>query len=120
MDTLDKLLWIEEIRQLKSRYFRFMDTKDWGALRTVFCDDATFDCRTAMNLTGKGEGGRAAESNDCSTRAATASSISSAPPSAPSTRRITGTATRSKCCPPKMRAASSRWKTSCGARTSAS
>lgn len=34
---------IEAIRQLKARYFRFMDTKDWSAMRTVFTPDVVVD-----------------------------------------------------------------------------
>jgi uncharacterized protein (TIGR02246 family) len=34
---------IEAIRQLKARYFRCMDTKDWDAMRRVFTDDAVID-----------------------------------------------------------------------------
>jgi uncharacterized protein (TIGR02246 family) len=34
---------IEAIKQLKARYFRFMDTKDWEAMRQVFTDDAVMD-----------------------------------------------------------------------------
>jgi hypothetical protein len=34
---------IEEIKQLKARYFRTLDTKDWPAWRAVFTDDARFD-----------------------------------------------------------------------------
>jgi SnoaL-like domain len=64
MDIAEKLLAIEEIKQLKSRYFRLMDTKDWNALAGVFCADATFDARAALSVDGRGEGGRAAESND--------------------------------------------------------
>ena len=30
---------IEAIKQLKARYFRTMDTKDWDAMRQVFTDD---------------------------------------------------------------------------------
>jgi len=32
---------IELIKQLKARYFRFLDTRNLGGLRTVFTDDAT-------------------------------------------------------------------------------
>src|ERR1700740_368947 len=64
METVEQLLAIEQIKQLKARYFRFMDTRDWDGLRTIFCDDATFDARASLSLSGKGEGGRAAESND--------------------------------------------------------
>jgi uncharacterized protein (TIGR02246 family) len=34
---------IEAIKQLKARYFRTMDTKDWEAMRRVFADDVTMD-----------------------------------------------------------------------------
>jgi hypothetical protein len=34
---------IEEIRRLKARYFRTMDTKDWDAMRRVFTDDVVVD-----------------------------------------------------------------------------
>lgn len=31
----------EEIRQIKARYFRFVDTKQWDCLRKLFTEDAT-------------------------------------------------------------------------------
>ncbi len=31
------------IQQLKARYFRTMDTKDWAAMRQVFTDDVVMD-----------------------------------------------------------------------------
>jgi len=34
---------IEAIKQLKARYFRTMDTKDWAAMRAVFSDDVVVD-----------------------------------------------------------------------------
>lgn len=34
---------IEAIKQLKARYFRTMDTKDWDAMRQVFTDDVVMD-----------------------------------------------------------------------------
>jgi uncharacterized protein (TIGR02246 family) len=34
---------IEAIKQLKGRYCRTMDTKDWSAMRQVFADDVTMD-----------------------------------------------------------------------------
>src|SRR4051794_14869257 len=34
---------IEQIKQLKARYFRTMDMKDWDAMRQVFTDDAVID-----------------------------------------------------------------------------
>jgi len=34
---------IEAIRQLKARYFRLLDTKDWAAFRGVFTPDVVVD-----------------------------------------------------------------------------
>jgi uncharacterized protein (TIGR02246 family) len=34
---------IEAIKQLKARYFRTMDMKDWSGMRRVFTDDVTMD-----------------------------------------------------------------------------
>ncbi len=39
MNILERLEAIEEIRNVKARYFRFMDTKQWDALSTVFTPD---------------------------------------------------------------------------------
>lgn len=36
---MNELLEIEKIKQLKGRYFRFLDTNDWDALGTTFSDD---------------------------------------------------------------------------------
>ena len=36
---LQRLMDIEEIAQLKARYFRFIDTKDWVAFQDLFTDD---------------------------------------------------------------------------------
>jgi uncharacterized protein (TIGR02246 family) len=33
----------EQIKQLKARYCRTMDTKDWAAMRRLFADDVTMD-----------------------------------------------------------------------------
>jgi len=38
-----RLADIERIHQLKARYFRLMDTKDWDGLRDVFTADAVID-----------------------------------------------------------------------------
>ena len=38
---------IEAIRQLKARYFRTMDTKDWDGMRQVFTDDVVMDTTEA-------------------------------------------------------------------------
>jgi ketosteroid isomerase-like protein len=34
---------VEAIKQLKARYCRTMDTKDWPAMRQIFIDDVTID-----------------------------------------------------------------------------
>jgi hypothetical protein len=41
---------IEAIKQLKARYFRLMDTKDWEGLASVFADEVEID------VTGEGGG----------------------------------------------------------------
>jgi len=41
---------IEAIHQLKARYFRTMDTKDWDGLAAVFTEDVVID------MTGEGAG----------------------------------------------------------------
>ncbi len=45
MNDYEKLYAIECIKRLKARYFRFMDTKQWAELETVFCADASMDMR---------------------------------------------------------------------------
>jgi SnoaL-like protein len=39
MDAAEKLLAVEEIKTLKSRYFRYMDTKNWDGYRDLFAPD---------------------------------------------------------------------------------
>jgi hypothetical protein len=41
--TVDELIATEEIRQLKARYFRFLDNKQWNDLQNVWTDDAILD-----------------------------------------------------------------------------
>ena len=38
---------IEAIKQLKARYFRLMDTKDWDGMRRVFTDDVVVDTESS-------------------------------------------------------------------------
>ena len=40
MDDLTRLLEIEAIKQLKYRYFRHLDLKEWDALAELFAPDA--------------------------------------------------------------------------------
>jgi uncharacterized protein (TIGR02246 family) len=39
LNTPERLQAIEEIRNLKARYFRYMDTKDWDRFATLFTPD---------------------------------------------------------------------------------
>ncbi len=50
MDTTARLAAIDEIRQLKSRYFRTMDTRDWEGMRQVFAKDAVFDFSVGLEV----------------------------------------------------------------------
>ena len=43
MDDAAALLEIEAIKQLKARYCRYLDTKDWTAWRGIFVDDFLSD-----------------------------------------------------------------------------
>ena len=43
MDHIQTLLATEEIKALKARYCRFLDTKDWAGLAALFIEDAVLD-----------------------------------------------------------------------------
>jgi hypothetical protein len=43
MTEIERLAAIEEIKNVKARYFRCMDTKDWAGFQAVFALDATAD-----------------------------------------------------------------------------
>jgi hypothetical protein len=43
----DTLPAIESIKQLKARYCRYLDTKEWAAWRTIFADDFVSDTSEA-------------------------------------------------------------------------
>jgi hypothetical protein len=43
VNTAERLEAIEEIKQLKARYFRCMDTKDWDGFTSVFAPNARMD-----------------------------------------------------------------------------
>jgi hypothetical protein len=49
MDAVAKLIAIEEIKQVKARYFRLMDTRDFDGMTQVFCRDAVFDCSEGLH-----------------------------------------------------------------------
>ena len=50
MNLPERLAAVEEIRQLKARYFRCMDSKDWAGLAEVFAPDAIFDLRAVNSV----------------------------------------------------------------------
>ena len=43
MEKLESLLAIDDIRSVKARYCRFLDTKDWDGFASLFTDDAVMD-----------------------------------------------------------------------------
>lgn len=45
METTERLAAIEDIKQLKARYFRGVDTKDWRLLAEVLASDIVCDYR---------------------------------------------------------------------------
>ena len=45
MDDLSRLVAIEDIKTLKARYFRGVDTKDWALLDDVMAEDIVVDYR---------------------------------------------------------------------------
>jgi hypothetical protein len=60
MDAIQRLLTIEEIKQLKARYFRCVDARDWEGYRAVFADDVLFDISQDMPEGGIVHGGEEA------------------------------------------------------------
>ena len=48
MEPVERLMATEEIKQLKARYFRCMDTKDWAGFEQVFAADAVMDMSNEM------------------------------------------------------------------------
>jgi hypothetical protein len=57
LTAVERLAAIEDIKQLKARYFRCMDTKDWAGFAQVFAPDAVMDMSGEMrDGTTEGEG----------------------------------------------------------------
>lgn len=50
VNLLDRLIAAEDIKKLKARYFRDLDTKDWDDLPRVFALDAEFDLRAVNSV----------------------------------------------------------------------
>ena len=59
MDDIERLTAIEDIRRLKARYFRCLDTKDWDGFRDVFAADAEMDMRAEAGERGLVRGSQA-------------------------------------------------------------
>jgi len=51
MTDNEQILALEEIKRLKARYFRCMDTKDWEGFQAVFAADAVIDSSEAYTPT---------------------------------------------------------------------
>jgi uncharacterized protein (TIGR02246 family) len=56
MDLVQRLEAIEEIKQVKARYFRHLDTKDWDAFADVFTPDARMDMSGEVRGSGPDDG----------------------------------------------------------------
>lgn len=52
MDNAERLTAIEDVKQLKARYFRCMDTKDWEGFSEQFTSDAVMDVSGEMGSDG--------------------------------------------------------------------
>jgi len=50
VNLLDRLIAVEDIKKLKARYFRDLDTKDWDDLPSIFALDAAFDLRAVNSV----------------------------------------------------------------------
>ncbi|WP_340268827.1 nuclear transport factor 2 family protein [Sphingobium mellinum] len=48
MDPVARLVAIEEIKQLKARYFRMIDTRNFDGVAQIFCRDGKFDLSEAL------------------------------------------------------------------------
>ncbi len=59
LSPAEQLLEIEAIKQLKARYFRLMDTKQWLPFSRVFTDDVVVDVSHDANAPGSSIRGRA-------------------------------------------------------------
>jgi hypothetical protein len=46
--AVERLVAIEDIKQLKARYFRLMDQKNWDGFEKLFTPDVVFDLREAI------------------------------------------------------------------------
>ena len=55
MNELERLSIVDAVRQLKARYFRTLDSKDWAAYENVFTPDLMADMRNANGQWDEGQ-----------------------------------------------------------------
>ena len=103
MATHEELDAIEEIKSLKARYFRCMDTKDWDGFQAVFAPMRPWTPPRRRPISRSCTGARTSGS-------------SSRDRSSPSSRCTTGTCPRSRSPRRPPRAGSGRCRTSCRCR----
>src|SRR4051812_16430117 len=53
---LERLVAIEDIKQLKYRYYRFLDMRDWESFKTVWTEDAVMDVNSEHRILNTEEG----------------------------------------------------------------
>jgi hypothetical protein len=53
MDPLQRLIDLEELRNLKASYFYYLDTKDWDSWVNLFTHDATLQWDSAPSIGGR-------------------------------------------------------------------
>jgi uncharacterized protein (TIGR02246 family) len=56
MGDLERLVAIEAIKQVKARYYRFLDTHDWDAFEGVFTEDAVLNVQVETRILQSEEG----------------------------------------------------------------
>jgi hypothetical protein len=56
VDATERLVAVEEIKALKARYFRCMDTKQWEPFAELFTTDASIDVSGEMRASATTEG----------------------------------------------------------------
>jgi len=50
MNEIERMVAIEEIKQLKARYFRCLDTKDWLGYQCLYTQDAVMNARESVSV----------------------------------------------------------------------
>jgi hypothetical protein len=53
MDSMQKLIELEELKNLKASYFYFLDTKDWTSWLDLFAPNATLKWDSASSVNGR-------------------------------------------------------------------